>query len=451
MRHSPSLRERGEERRGDAARHYHRMSFLAAQPLYTATGIALTPLLRLWLHRRCRRGKEDPDRLRERFGYASVARPAGALVWLHAASVGETQSVLTLVRALLAQHPKLHLLITTGTLTSAALVAQQNLPRVIHQFLPVDTFAAARRFLQHWQPDAALWVESEFWPQLLWQAQAQHVPMLLINARISEETFTFWQRWPRTIRHVLHSFCSIYAGSTEDATRLAALGGSNIRNVGNLKYDAEPLPTNPTCLAELSRLCADRPVFLAASTHANEEQMLAETHALVAQQFPSLLTIIVPRHATRGDAIASDLRSRNITLAQRSKNEPIAAATSIYLADTMGELGSFYALADVVFMGGSLIAHGGQNPLEAARFRKPILTGNHTHNFAAIVSALGAANAIRTVADKQELAAAIIALLGDAETRTAMGERAYAVVQQSRGASTLILQQCADLLARSGA
>jgi 3-deoxy-D-manno-octulosonic-acid transferase len=229
---------------------------------YNGVGIAITPLLKLWLERRARRGKEDPFRMGERFGYATRARPEGTLVWLHAASVGETQSVLTLVRALQVQHPQIHLLITTGTVTSAALVAQQNFARVLHQFIPVDTAPAVRRFLDHWQPDMALWVESEFWPQLLWQAQDRHLPMLLINARMSDKTFASWQRWPRTIRSLLHSFCGIYAGSTEDAARLAALGGSDIHDVGNLKYDAAPLPTHPALMAEITRQTAVAPSSL---------------------------------------------------------------------------------------------------------------------------------------------------------------------------------------------
>lgn len=417
---------------------------------YSAVGIAITPALKLWLERRARRGKEDPFRMGERFGYATRPRPDATLVWLHAASVGETQSVLTLVRALLAQHSTIHVLITTGTVTSAALVAQQNLARVIHQFIPVDTAPAVRRFFDHWQPDIALWVESEFWPQLLWQAQQRHVPMLLINARISHKTFASWQRWPRTIRSLLHSFCGIYAGSTEDAERLKTLGGSNIRDVGNLKYDASPLPTQPNLINEILRHTEGRPIFLAASTHANEEQTLAQAHALIAQQFPNLLTILVPRHAARGDAIAADLRGKNAALAQRSKSEPITPTTSIYLADTMGELGSFYTLADVVFMGGSLIPHGGQNPLEAARFTKAILTGPYTHNFASIIAAFTAVDAMRVVADAVTLAHETSALLTNQVVRQAMAERALTVVEQSRGASGIILQHCGELIKRSG-
>jgi 3-deoxy-D-manno-octulosonic-acid transferase len=427
------------------------MSALPVRAAYGLLGVAITPALSLWLGRRARRGKEDSARKHERFGHAGIARPTGTLVWLHAASVGETQSVLTLVRALLHAHPTLHLLITTGTVTSAALVAQQNLPRVIHQFVPVDTYPAVRRFLRHWQPDLALWVESEFWPQLVWQAQARRIPMLLLNARISAKTYANWQRWPNTIRSILRGFTTVYAGATEYATRLRDLGAVDVRDVGNLKYDAAPLAVDAALMDELATVCAGRPVFVAASTHANEEQILAEVHGLVAQQFPALLTIIVPRHATRGNAIAADLRARGVALAQRSAREAITPTTAIYLADTMGELGSFYRLADVVFIGGSLIAHGGQNPLEAARLSNALITGTHTHNFSAIIARLVAADAIRVVSDKAALAATVSELLAQDTTRLGMAERASGIVMQAQGASAIILQQCDQLLARSTA
>lgn len=290
---------------------------------YSTLGVAITPALKLWLKRRVRRGKEDAARQGERFGFASVQRPEGTLIWLHAASVGEVQSVLTLVRALLHQHPHINVLITTGTVTSAALVAQQNLPRTLHQFVPVDTYPAVRRFLQHWRPEIAVWVESEFWPQLLWQAQALHIPMLLVNARISQKTYENWQQWPATIRSMLHGFCAIYAGSSDDATRLKALGASDVHDVGNLKFDAEPLTCDDAMLQQLLQQSAGRRIFLAASTHANEEQTIAQVHRDVAQQFTGLLTIIVPRHAARGAAIAADLRSMGYSVAQRSAGKPL--------------------------------------------------------------------------------------------------------------------------------
>lgn len=415
---------------------------------YTALGVALTPALKLWLKRRIRRGKEDASRQGERFGFASIPRPPGTLVWLHAASVGEVQSVLTLMHALLNQHPHIHLLITTGTITSAALIAKHKLPRCIHQFMPVDTYPTVRRFLQHWQPDIALWVESEFWPQLLWQAQAQHIPMLLVNARISQKTFENWQKWPATIRRMLHGFCAIYTGSTEDATRLKALGASDVHDAGNLKFDAAPLAHDESMLQALLQQSAGRLIFLAASTHANEEQTIAQVHRDVAQQFPSLLTIIVPRHAARGTSIAEDLRSMGYSVAQRSAGDAITTKTDIYLADTMGELGLFYRATQLVFMGGSLIAHGGQNPLEAARLNNAILTGPHTHNFSAIIARFVAADAIQVVTNANALTEALKLLLVDTVTRDRLATNAMHLVEQSGGASSIILQKLSELITR---
>lgn len=418
--------------------------------IYSLFTTLATPAITLWLERRARRGKEDPFRLPERFGYPSLARPQGPLIWLHAASVGETQSVLTLVRGLLERHPELHLVITTGTVTSAALVAQQNLPRVMHQFIPVDTPAAVRRFLQHWQPDLALWVESEFWPQLLWQTRARCIPALLVNARISDNTYRRWKHWPQLIANLLSTFAASYAGSPEDAQRLRDLGATDVREAGNLKYDAEPLPVDTALLSELTRQTVGRPFFVAASTHANEEVYVAEAYKVAAQQFPLLLMVIVPRHPARGDTVAADLRARGFILAQRSKSEPITPHTQIYLADTMGELGTFYSVADLVFMGGSLIPHGGQNPLEAARFGKAILTGPYTHNFAGIIAQFAAAQAI-CIIEQSSFAATLSTLLGDVSARRSLAAQAVTVVEQSRGASAVILQHCSELLTRGRA
>ena len=416
------------------------------QVLYSAAGITLTPLVQRWLHRRAGRGKEDAARMGERFGYASQPRPQGRLIWLHAASVGETQSVLTLVRALLAQYADIHVLITTGTVTSAALVAQQSWSRVVHQYVPVDTLPAVRRFLTHWRPDMVLWVESEFWPQLLWQTRARGIPLLLINARISVQSARGWQRWPRVIKGLLDGFATIYAGSAEDAKRLAALGAKDVLDVGNLKYDAALLPIDNTLLGELAQSCANRRIWVAASTHANEEQMIAEVQQKLAVEFPDLLCILIPRHAVRGNAIAEDLRGRGHRVAQRSQWDRITPAVGIYLADTMGELGSFYRLADIVFLGGSLVAIGGHNPLEPARLSSALVTGPHTHNFTTIMQHLVAHDALRVAADKDVLAVVIAELLRDDAQRLGMAERALQAVEQARGASEHILRRVAELL-----
>lgn len=414
--------------------------------IYSLAGFLLTPFLTLWLIKRAARGKESFSRLRERFGHPGLMRPPGPLVWLHAASVGEAQSVFTLVRSLLDQQPGASVLITTGTVTSAALVAQQNLPRTIHQYVPIDTYLAARRFLNHWRPDLVLWVESEFWPQLLWQVKRRKIPTLLINARISDVTATSWRRWPRTIRSLLKSFRTIYAGSKEDAARLASLGANHVQDAGNLKYDAAALAVDETKYEEIKKTVGTRRLWVGASTHANEEQRIAEVHSKLAAQFHDLLTIIVPRHAVRGDAIAADLRTRGFTVAQRSKNEPITEKTGIYLADTMGELGLFYRLCDIVFLGGSLIAHGGHNPLEAARLKCAILSGPYTHNFATIMAHLQASQAVRVVRDQGELQVMVALLLRDKGQRQDLATRAEGVVKAAQGASEKILHEIAQLL-----
>lgn len=417
------------------------------RPLYSVAGIALTPALAHWLKRRAARGREDASRIRERFGHASVPRPPGTLVWLHAASVGEVQSVLRLVQCLLRDHPALQILITTGTVTSAALIAQQQLPRVIHQFVPVDTQPAVRRFLAYWQPHLALWVESELWPQLLWNTHDRAIPMLLLNGRMSARSARGWQRWPRVIRSLLACFTALYAGTAEDAARLTALGGTAVRDVGNLKYDAAPLAVDDAQLSALMAMTTGRPLWLAASTHANEEQLVGDVHRLLAPDFTGLITLLVPRHASRGDSIAADLRARGLTVTQRSKGEAITPDTDIYLADTMGELGSFYRLSEMVFIGGSLVPHGGQNPLEPARLGSAIITGPYTHNFASIIAHLNAAEAIRIVADTPALADAVRHLMRNPEERQALAARAQAVVAQAHGATEVVLQQVAQMLA----
>ncbi|MEJ0009961.1 MAG: 3-deoxy-D-manno-octulosonic acid transferase [Alphaproteobacteria bacterium] len=418
--------------------------------VYSLAGFLLTPFLFFWLKRRAERGKEDAARFAERFGYAARPRPAGRLAWLHAASVGETQSVLTLVRALLARDGQLSLLITTGTVTSAHLVAQQSLPRTIHQYIPLDTPLPVRRFLNHWKPDLALWVESELWPQLLWGLRARRVPALLINARLSARSYARWKRFPALARDLLACFSAIYAGSGDDASRLRALGASPIE-AGNLKYDAAPLPADDAALSTLQEDIGERPLWLAASTHANEEQMVADAHRALAPAHAGLLTIVVPRHPARGADIAADLRARGLTVARRSQGERIGAATNIYLADTMGELGTFYRLADIVFLGGSLIAHGGHNPLEPARLNCALLTGPHTHNFAAIVTDLGEAGGLRVAKDSAELATTVGALLAGDEARLAMAAKAAAVVASASGAAERIVQHAEKLLAETRA
>ncbi|MDA1099597.1 MAG: 3-deoxy-D-manno-octulosonic acid transferase, partial [Proteobacteria bacterium] len=335
--------------------------------LYRGTTILLGPLANWYLRHRLRQGKEDPARVGERLGQAGRARPPGRLVWVHGASVGETISVLPLIQGLLRQDQGLHILLTSGTVTSARIMADRLPSRAMHQYLPIDRPSAVNRFLEHWRPDLALWVESELWPNLIHQTAARGVPMALINARMSERSYRRWRRLPFLIKPLLGAFQVCIAQSAPDAERLATLGAQFVTCHGNLKAASPPLPCDPRNLRLLEMAIDRRPLWLAASTHPGEEAIIGAAHRHLAARFPNLLTILVPRHAARGDEIAAALAAQGLSIARRSQEQPIVPGTEIYLGDSMGEMGLYYRLAAIVFIGGSLVAHGGQKPLEAAR------------------------------------------------------------------------------------
>jgi 3-deoxy-D-manno-octulosonic-acid transferase len=393
--------------------------------LYRAAGLMATPLVVALLRRRAARGKEDAGRFGERLGIASRARPAGSLVWVHAASVGEINSVLPLVRALLDERPHLAALVTTGTVTSARL-AERDLPaRAIHQFAPVDLPAAAARFLGHWRPDLVLWTESEFWPGLIGAVAAAGVPLVLVNGRVSARSFARWRRARPLIRLLLGRFALCLAQSQSDARRLVELGAGDVRYLGNLKLAAPPLGVDEGERARLAAILGRRPRWLAASTHAGEEEAALAVHCTLAARAPGFLTLIVPRHPDRGPAIAEMARRQGLRAARRAANEALAAETEVYIADTMGEMGLWYRLAPVIFVGGSLVRHGGQNPIEPARLGAALLHGPHMDNFAEIVAELEAVGGSRTVADAVALTRAVAELvLDDPRSCEAMAQRA---------------------------
>ena len=386
------------------------------------------PALRLWLQRRLAAGKERPGRLAERRGVDPTPRPAGRLLWLHAASVGETVSVLPLIRALGRLDPRLNLLLTTGTVTSAALLLER-LPglglgeRARHRFVPLDVPGWAARFLDHWRPDAAAFVESELWPNLIAAAAARRIPLALINARLSERSFSRWRLAPGFARRILGAFSLIAARSGEDALRLARLGAAGVTAAGDLKLAAEPLPVDEAERARLAVLLGTRPRWLAASTHPGEEAIAADIHRRLIPDFPGLVTIIAPRHPERGPEILSSLA--DLAPARRSAGADPPQG-GLYVADTLGELGLFYRLAPIVFVGRSLAGHGGQNPLEPARLGCAIAVGPHTENFSAAVARLERAGSLFRVADGAALASWVGAMLRDPERARRMGEAARA-------------------------
>ncbi|MCK6449650.1 MAG: 3-deoxy-D-manno-octulosonic acid transferase [Alphaproteobacteria bacterium] len=416
--------------------------------LYRGLTTAAEPLIRYYLARRCEAGKEDPDRLNERFGEASCARPSGALAWVHGASVGEAVSALALIDRMLAERPRLNVLVTTGTVTSARLLAKRLPRRAFHQYVPVDHAGWIHRFLDHWRPDLALWMESELWPNLIRGIAAAGTPLVLLNGRMSEASYRRWLRLPFLIRPLLGSFALCLGQDDAQTERLAALGARCTRMVGNLKYAAAPLPADAAELERLRLVIAGRPVWLAASTHPGEERIVADAHRAVAARHPDLLTIIAPRHADRGTAVAQELIDAGLRVACRSARED-PAGRGIYLADTMGELGLFYRLAGIAFVGGSLVPHGGHNPLEPALLGAAVLSGPHTRNFAAVFDEMRAAQAVGEVTDAVALAAAVGALLDDPARRRALAAAAEGVAVARAGVLDAVMDEIGPWLDRA--
>ena len=403
-----------------------------------ATRLA-APVLALHLRRRAHRGKEVPARLGERRG-EGAARPPGRLLWLHAASVGETLSVVPLLEALAERAPDLRLLVTTGTVTAAGLLAQR-LPdalggRLLHRFVPLDVPGWVARFLADWRPDCGVLVESELWPNLITAAAARGVPLALVNARFSARSARRWRLAPGLARRLLGAFRLVTAQTEADAARLRACGAPEVLCLGNLKDAAPPLPAEPAALAVLGTAIGDRPVLLAASTQPGEEALMAAAHERLLAAHPDLLTIIVPRHPERGAAIATALEAAPAQrpVARRGAGALPGPDTAFYVADTLGELGLFYRLARICLVGGSLVPHGGQNPREPARLGCPILLGPHTWNFEEVVGRLLAAGGAAQVApNPAALAAAAGAVLSDPTRGRAMAQAAAAALAPEAG------------------
>lgn len=406
-----------------------------ALTLWRVAGRLAAPLMAPWLARRARRGKEFPARLGERRGRAVLPRPAGRLLWLHAASVGETLSALPLLTALREARPDLCVLVTTGTVTSAKLLAARlggpgatpdrsggmpASPWLTHQVAPLDIVPWAARFLDHWHPDAAVFVESELWPAMLGEIRARRIPAALVNARLSDRSAARWRLAPAPAAEALGTFDVILAQTKADAARLAVLARREVASPGNLKHGAPPLPADAQELARLSGLLAGRPAWVAASTHRGEEEQVLAAHRLATAAVPELLLILVPRHPERGEDVAAVAAAAQFSAPRRSRGEPPEGP--VWIADTLGELGLWYRLARGAYLGGSLVPHGGQNPLEPARLSLPVAFGPHTANFAEVVEVLLASGAATRVTSAEALAAWTLRIVAEPTWATTCGK-----------------------------
>jgi len=408
----------------------------------------LEPLAPRLLDARVKKGKEDPVRVDERLGLASAPRPEGALVWLHGVSVGETLSLLPLVERVRSARPDLTVLVTSGTMTSAQLLARRLPPGVIHQYAPVDAPGVVAAFLDHWRPDLAVFVESELWPNLIQGAQKRGVKLILASARITEKTVTGWRRFPSAAKRILSAFDRILPQDFNSAARLESLGGRT-HGLVNLKLSGEAPPHDPAAFTRLSAAIGDRPIVVAASTHEGEEIALVRALDHLTDR---LCLILVPRHPERSPLIAAALSADGYRFALRSQGAQPDADTDLYVADTLGEMGLFLRLADVVVMGGSFSAAlekppvGGHNPLEPARLGKPAVTGPDMTNWAAVTENLVEAGGLAVVAAPADLPAVIAPLLADPEAARAMGERARRAAAQAGSGLDLLWETMQGLL-----
>jgi 3-deoxy-D-manno-octulosonic-acid transferase len=412
--------------------------------VYRIVTAALAPVVPVFLRRRILRGKEHSERSDERLGHAARPRPEGMLVWVHGASVGECVAALPLIDALV-KRTGCKVLVTSGTVTSAKVMSERLPPDAIHQFVPIDTPAATARFLDHWKPQIGLFVDSDIWPNLVLGARERGVRLALVNARMTQRSFDKWRLVKATAGALMDAFDACLAQDEEIAARFRALGAHDVRVVGGLKADAPVLPADADKLAALREAVGGRPILLAAQTHQGEEETILPARDALHRKFPDLLTVIVPRHPERRQDIVMLCGTRTVGL--RSRGENPRPDTAVYIADTMGELGLFYRLARFCFVGGSLIRHGGQNPLEPAKLSCGVLAGPHTFNFTQAYEAVFKAQGAGLVDNANGITSLAAKLLADPAEAKRLGEAAAAGAKTLGGAVAKTVEVIEKLLA----
>lgn len=390
----------------------------------------LAPFLKTHLKRRLKKGKEDPIRLCERFGGASFSRPEGKLIWFHSASVGESMSILKLIDHILAARQDVHILVTSGTVTSAKLLLKHLPERCLHQYIPLDVPKWVNRFLDYWNPQLALFVESEFWPNLLISIKKRNIPLILLNASISYKSFKRWKKAPKTIKKILKLFDAHFTPSIKTASYLKELGSLDVHLSCNLKFAADSLTFNQSEFDRLKNICGKRVVWAATSTHEGEEELIIATHLKLKENFQNLLTILAPRHPNRANNVIQKIEDAGLSFTRLSKKDFPRQKTDIWLIDTIGDLGLVYALAPVSFVGGSFVPVGGHNPIEAFKLGSVAIVGPHTEEFLDVNENL--IPSLIQVSTQQELTDQLIRLLSQPEVRTTLAENAKNIIEQQQ-------------------
>ena len=410
----------------------------AALKAYRLGGMAIYPLITPYLALRAANGKEDRGRRDERFGYASANRPAGPLIWFHAASVGETSAIVPLIREI--RQRNIHVVLTTGTMTSAQVTRERLGEDVIHQYVPLDLKPAIGRFLDYWEPDCAIVAESEIWPTTIAELTRRQIPQILVNARISDRSFSRWQRRPSLAEALFENMALVMAQSDLDAERFRDLGARQVTTSGNLKVDTDAPPHDAAVLAGYMKQVGERKTWAAVSTFDGEESAAAIVHRTLKAR-DNLLTILVPRHPERCNDIETMLVSQGLNVARRTRNDPLTPDVDVFLGDTIGEMGLYLRMTQVAFVGRSLFENkGGQNPLEPAMLGCAVLSGGHVQNFREAYQRLARNGSARMVRDTEMLAKGVHYLLGNDTARQAMIEAGFTAVHEMQGALTATIK-----------
>lgn len=399
---------------------------------YRWLGAALYPFMGTYVALRMTRGKEERGRRRERYGYSRLTRPDGPLIWIHAASVGETGAVSTLIQNI--RSLGIGVVLTTGTVTSAGFARERLGADLLHQYVPLDMKPAVSRFLDHWHPDLAIFAESEVWPMTILELGARRIPQVLINGRMSDRSFRRWEKRMALAESLFENLSHVAVQTELDGQRFRALGARPVTVTGNLKADVAVPPADPAELRRLSALIGDRPRWAAISTHDGEEVAAARVHKALSKHRPGLLTIIVPRHPERAPAIRKALEDRGLTVASRSTGGRPGPDIDVFLGDTIGEMGLYLRLTDIAFVGKSLVGEGGQNPLEPAMLGTAVLSGPSVSAFTEAYEKLTAARGARIVDDEAMLAKTVHHLLSQPKVCEAMGRAGARVVTEMGGA-----------------
>ncbi|WP_170568977.1 3-deoxy-D-manno-octulosonic acid transferase [Ruegeria atlantica] len=416
--------------------------------LYCGLTAVAGPLVWRTVRKKLQAAGVSADRQRERLGHASLPRPNGQLIWFHAASVGETLSVISLITRLGKRLPQAEFLITSGTPTSAALIEKRMPPRARHQYPPLDTSSPVRRFLDHWQPNAAIFVESELWPRLIVEGAARGIPLTLLNARLSDKSVEGWKKRPNTARFILDHFRLFLTQNEKTAQNLTDMGAraERVQPGTNLKAMSDPLPVDQITLSDIRAQIENRPIWIASSTHAGEEETVLAAHTELLKRWPDLLLLLIPRHPERRSEVATLVEHAGQIAAIRSQEDKITQQTQVYIADTLGETGTWYALCPIVFLGGSLKEIGGHNPFEPAQAGAAVITGPGYFNFAETFAPLIETGGALQVQTAPELAKAVATWLSDQSALDTARLAAKSCVNTQKSALDAIVETlCAQL------